>query len=187
LSLRYLPKTAAEMIGAVLPRLLWRRSPNVSTRSGARVRLVVAHRTEGAYGGAIAWLCQSRAQASAHAVLREDGSEATQLVEWGEKAWAVCAYNSISDSLEMAGSGSSYQVNELRVGARIMAFRLHERRLPARWARFGIGAGYCRHKDLGATGGGHVDPVMTPAQWKLFQFFIKLEAARGGFRPAWGR
>ena len=175
------------MISVSLPPLFWRRSPNVSARAGARVRLVVAHRTEGAYSGAISWLCQRRAQASAHVVEREDGAEATQLVPWGEKAWAVCAYNSISDSLEMAGSGSRYQINQLKVAARIVAFRLHQRRLPVRWARFGIGAGYCRHKDLGATGGGHVDPVMTPAQWKLFRFLIKLEAARGGFRPAWGR
>jgi hypothetical protein len=151
------------------------------------VRLVVSHRTQGAYAGAVSWLCEDRAQASAHVVLREDGAEATDLVPWGEKAWAVCAYNSISDSLEMAGSGSSYELRQLRVAARIVAFRLHQRHLPARWARFGIGLGHCRHKDLGALGGGHVDPVMTPAQWRLYRFLVKLEAARGGFRPEWGR
>jgi hypothetical protein len=151
------------------------------------VRLVVSHRTQGAYAGAVSWLCEDRAQASAHVVLREDGAEATDLVPWGEKAWAVCAYNSISDSLEMAGSGSRYELRQLRVAARIVAFRLHQRHLPARWARFGIGLGHCRHKDLGALGGGHVDPVMTPAQWRLYRFLVKLEAARGGFRPEWGR
>jgi hypothetical protein len=171
----------------ILPDLVWRQSPNFSSRGGAMVRLIVWHATMGAYAGAISWLCNPQAQASANAVEREDGGQATQLVQWGRKAWHVAAYNSVAEGLEMAGSGPSWPLQQLRVAARIIAYRLHARGLPPRYARWGIGLGFCRHKDLGLAGGGHVDPPMSLATWNLCKWLVKREAARGGFRPSWGR
>jgi hypothetical protein len=171
----------------VLPELVDAPSPNRSSRRGARVRLVVWHETVGGYTGAVSWLRNPAAQASAHVVEREDGLEASQLVPWAEKAWTCVAYNAVSDNLEMAGRGPTWNLAELRAAARIVAFRLHKRGLPPRWARAGIGVGYTRHKDLGRAGGGHVDPVMAPATWRLCRFLVKAELARGRFRPEWGR
>lgn len=175
------------MAGVSLPRLEHRPSPNQSDRLEG-VRLVVVHDTEGGYEGSIAWLCNPAAQASAHVVLREDGAEATQLVPWSRKAWACMAYNSASDNLEMAGFASrGYGLAQLRRAARIVAFRLHKRGLPARWARGGQGQGFCRHYDLGAAGGGHYDPTTSTAKWLAFVALVKLEHRRGHFRHDWGQ
>jgi hypothetical protein len=37
------------------------------------------------------------------AIQAADGTEMTQMVAWRNKAWAVCAFNSISESIEAAG------------------------------------------------------------------------------------
>jgi hypothetical protein len=78
----------------VLPELVWKRSPNQSPRHGERIDLLVWHETAGSYAGSVAWLCNPRAAASAHIVVREDGNEATQLVALREKAWHAAYYNS---------------------------------------------------------------------------------------------
>lgn len=177
------------MNAVTLPPLKEQLSANRSSRNGERVHLVVVHDTEGGYEGSISWLCDPVAQASAHMVLREDGAEATQLVPWAEKAWACVAFNSMSDNLEMAGFASHwYGLRELQVAARIVADRLHARGLPATWARNPTTQrGFCRHADLGIAGGGHHDPTTNLAKWLLFVAMVKHEAARVGFRPAWGR
>ncbi len=171
----------------VLPPLKERPTPNRSSRHGGRVSLIVVHDTEGGYEGSIEWLCNPAAQASAHIVLREDGGEATQLVPWDEKAWSCVAFNSVSENLELAGFAARwYGLRELQVAARIVAFRLRKRGLPARWATGGRGLGFCRHADLGVAGGGHHDPTTSIAKWLLFVAMVKHEYARGGFRRVWG-
>lgn len=173
--------------GVALPPLKQRRSPNTSSRHGASVSLVVLHDTEGGYNGSIEWLCNRNADASAHVVLREDGLEATQLVPWGEKAWACMAFNSISDNIEMAGFARRYYgISELKRAARIVAFRLQKRGLPPKWARNGVGKGFCRHYDLGNAGGGHTDPTVSTAKWLAFCALVKYEYRRGRFRANWG-
>jgi hypothetical protein len=170
-----------------LPPLREQLTPNRSGRSAGPVRLVVVHDTEGGYQGSIAWLCNPAAQASAHVVLREDGREATQLVPWSAKAWACVDYNSASDNLELAGFARWYYTPaQLRRAARIVAYRLHKRGLPARWAKGGQGEGFCRHYDLGAAGGGHADPTTSTVKWLAFVALVKLEARRGHFRQSWG-
>jgi N-acetyl-anhydromuramyl-L-alanine amidase AmpD len=80
----------------VLPPLVERHTPNFSSRHSAKVRLLVWHETAGPYLGAISWLCNPAAQASAHLVIREDGGECTQLVPLAEKAWHAAFYNPVS-------------------------------------------------------------------------------------------
>ena len=64
-----------------LPALLWKPSPNFSNRRGTRVDLIVLHDCEGGYEGSIEWFAMSRSNVSAHLVVREDGNEATQMVD----------------------------------------------------------------------------------------------------------
>src|SRR5262245_22638017 len=75
-----------------LPKLAWQESPNQSTRSqGIVPYLIVAHRPVGSYHGSADWLCNPKAQASAHVLTEGNGTgvdEATQLVAWDKKAWA---------------------------------------------------------------------------------------------------
>jgi hypothetical protein len=176
-------------VSVILPPLLWKPTQNKSSRHGAKVSLVTVHGTAGSYAGAVAWLCNPKADASAHVVLREDGGEATQLVAWDEKAWACVAYNGISDNIELAWSkGQTWGKPQLRVAARIVAFRLHKRGLPARWMRAGSKGGFTRHRDLGALGGNHTEcPTIPLPLWLWFVARVKYELRRGHFRPEWGR
>lgn len=175
----------------VLPPLRWRRSPNVSPRHGARVHLVVVHRPVGSYHGSISVLCDPGHEASAHVILAPGGKEATQLVAWSEKAWACVAFNSVSDNIEVADSAwDGTDPQALKVAARVVAYRLHKRRLPARWVRGRAllrgEPGFTRHYDLGQAGGGHTDPTTSTIRWLRFVLMVKRELRRGNFRPEWG-
>ena len=153
----------------VLPALRWTRSPNYSSRGSARVRLVVAHDCEGNYAGSINWFSISRSEVSAHLVLRDDGLEATQMVAFGNKAWHACAFNSVSEGIEMAGfAAKGFAAPEWDAAAAVVAWRLHANGLPCRWAEHGDGAGFCSHHDLGTAGGGHDDPTTDPQVWQAF-------------------
>src|ERR1700691_5537135 len=74
----------------ILPPLSWISSPNFSSRGGQKVRLCVVHDCEGNYAGSVSWFAQARSQVSAHIVLDADGSRATQMVAFANKAWHVC-------------------------------------------------------------------------------------------------
>jgi N-acetyl-anhydromuramyl-L-alanine amidase AmpD len=172
-----------------LPRLLQTPSPNVSSRSAARIRLIVVHDTEGTYAGAIAWFGQARSRVSAHLVMREDGAEVTQMVPLSEKAWHACNFNSVSVGIEGAGSEAQGFSESWWSGmAAIVAWLLHRYGLPCRWAEGGAGEGFCAHHDLGPAGGGHVDPcAIGSADWT--RFICRVEAAYhefgAGTLPDW--
>ena len=155
---------------------------------------MVVHRPVGSYTGSIEHLCDPASQASAHVIVREDGMEATQLVPWDRKAWACASFNSASDNIEtpdliwtMPPTPEREQV--MRICARVVAFRLHKRRLPAAW-RTGADLldlpGVTRHIDLGRAGGGHTDPTTDLTRWVTFMSMVETELARGGFRSSWG-
>ena len=186
--------TAAQRTPVVLPPLKWRESPNQSERRSP-VRMVAVHRPVGSYASAIRTLCDPARDASAHIVVREDGLEATQLVAWSRKAWACEAFNSASDNIETpdwiwSEPLTPHLLHVLAVNARIVAFRLHKRNLPAVWLTGGAlvsGHGFTRHYDLGALGGGHTNPTLDLHRWRLFVSLVQHELARGEFRASWGR
>lgn len=151
------------------------------------VTMIVLHSTEGAYAGAVDWLCNPQAQASAHLVLQEDGGEATQLVPYGDKAWHVAAYNPFSIGLECAGFAGKLPAGQLRVAARIVAFLLHKHQLPARYIGGRVTRkGWSLHQALGVQGGGHHDPGFTLWRRLWFGALVRYEKVRGGFRAEWG-
>lgn len=176
----------------VLPKLYLRLSPNFSRRV-LPVGLVVVHRPVGSYHGSIESMCDRRHEASAHVIVNEYGNEATQLVPWGRKAWACRFYNSRSDNIETPDHIWLDPLDEerlriMRVCARVVAFRLHKRKAPARWVRSGFmfRKGVTRHYDLGKAGGGHTDPTTDPHRWEIFLSMVDEELRRGGFRKDWG-
>jgi len=80
--------TSPDYAGAV-----YRNSPNQGTRSKT-VRMVIIHSCEGAYSGCWGWLANSQSGVSAHYVVKEDGSEITQLVKEAKRAYHIAAtYN----------------------------------------------------------------------------------------------
>lgn len=156
-----------------LPPLKWVQSPNYSSRNGQKVQLICTHSCEGSYQGSINWFSQAKSQVSAHYVLKEDGSEVTQMVRTANKAWACCSFNPVSESIEMAGyEDKGFSDAALDALANIVAYRLHANGLPNRFAEKGVGQGFCRHLDLGAAGGGHVDWTQDEKVWSLFRIRV---------------
>ncbi|MDC0670518.1 golvesin C-terminal-like domain-containing protein [Nannocystis radixulma] len=73
---------------------IWRPSPNYSSRpagTAGQVKMVIIHTCEGNYSGCWGWLNNSQAGVSAHYVVKEDGSEISQLVKESNKAWHIGA------------------------------------------------------------------------------------------------
>jgi hypothetical protein len=173
----------------VLPDLVWKRSPNQSSRRGARIDLIVWHETAGSYAGAVSWLRNPAADASAHLVVREDGDEATQLVELAAKAWHAADFNARSIGVEHANvTAKGYATDrQLRVSARIFGWLCLHNDVPPRWARRGLGRGVCYHGELGAAGGGHTACGPDRSGWLRFLGYLDAEVARGHYRKAWAR
>jgi N-acetylmuramoyl-L-alanine amidase len=169
-----------------LPLLKWVKSPNFSDRHGSRVDLLVLHDTEGNYAGAVNWFQKPESRVSAHFVIKEDGSEVTQMVDICDKAWHACAFNPRSVGFEMAGlAAKGFAEPEWQTAANIIAFHLHHLQIPMRWARGGVGPGFCSHFDLGKSGGGHRDPTTDPATWQRFVSLVDVAYRVGNFPAMW--
>lgn len=89
----------------------YRASPNIG--GPCRPRLLVHHFTGGSFGGAIDWLCDPAAKASAHLVVGEDGA-VVQLVPFDRAAWhagrsawgdVAGSVNPVSIGIEIANLG----------------------------------------------------------------------------------
>lgn len=181
---------------AVLPNLDWRPTAACGSRDGAEVVRVVVHRwgiastdaEAASYESVVRYFADPANEASAHIVFPGSAvpGRAAQLVAWEDKAWAEAAYNASSDDVESADAlWLGEDAHGLAVLARIVAFRLHVRGLPATWS---AERGFCRHADLGVPGGGHTAcPTTDLAAWRAFCALVEREAGRGGFRPVWGR
>jgi hypothetical protein len=140
-----------------MPRVVQRPTPNYSP-SPIKHDLTVLHMTEGGYLGSVAWLCDPRANASAHRLLKADASELTQLAPLNLKAWHACAFNGRALSLEIEGfTARGLADATLDAAALIAAWDCLAYGIPPVWARGGQGRGVCCHHDLGPAGGGHVD------------------------------
>lgn len=185
------------MSGVVLPELEWHPTVACGSRHHSPVELVVVHRwgvryagageTRAEYAGVIRYFSDPANRASAHVVFPGSAvaGHATQMVAWGEMAWAEAAYNPVADDIESADAiWLGADAPGLRVLARIVAFRLHERGLPPVWSHR---LGFCRHADLGEAGGGHLEcPTTSLPLWRSFVRMVQAEHARGGFRRSWG-
>jgi N-acetyl-anhydromuramyl-L-alanine amidase AmpD len=171
----------------ILPKLIQKNSPNQSSRRGVRPTLIVWHESAGNYQGGIAWLCNPAADASAHLFVREDGLEATQLVHIAAKAWHAVQFNAKSIGVEHANitpKGFSTE-KQLQVSARIFGWLCLEYQIPPRWSRNGQTPGVCRHLDLGAAGGNHLQCGPGLKDWQRFLVMLGNEIERGGYRDKW--
>lgn len=90
-------------MSADYPPALWSASGNFSSRNGTAITAVTIHTTQGSYSGAISWLKNPAANASAHYVLRSSDGQITQLVLEVDKAWHVGSENPYTIGLEHEG------------------------------------------------------------------------------------
>ena len=65
----------------------FRQTPNYTKSDGTKKIGFVLHGTAGAYNGAVEWLCNSQAQASAHYVIGRNEGEVIQLVKEEDISW----------------------------------------------------------------------------------------------------
>ena len=170
----------------LLPTLLWRPSPNFSNRRGARVDLIVLHDCEGGYDGSIRWFEMRQSNVSAHYVVREDGDEATQMVDLADNAWHACAFNRRSVGIEMSGFASrGFDAPLLTTTAHMVAYLCDHLQIPVRHARAGVGPGIASHNDLGAAGGGHHDPSDDPVFMERFVGIVDDAHRKGHIPDVW--
>ena len=180
-------ETKTDTKPVILPPLIQRSSPNQSSRRGTIPTLIVWHETAGSYTGACSWLCNPAADASAHIVLREDGMEATQLVNISAKAWHCVNFNSKAIGVEHANvTPKGYSTEkQLQVSARIFGWFCLRYQIPPRWSRNGQAPGVCRHSDLGYGGGGHTQCGPELDDWRRFLDMLGHEIERAGYRKTW--
>ncbi|HEX8694067.1 MAG TPA: N-acetylmuramoyl-L-alanine amidase [Longimicrobium sp.] len=98
---------------------IWRPSPNYNARPTGDiglVHMVIIHTCEGSYTSCWSWLTNTQAQASAHYVVKEDGTEISQLVRESDRAWHIAAtYDcTLNSSHECWRNG--YSSNHFTVG-----------------------------------------------------------------------
>lgn len=170
-----------------LPPLIWKGSPNFSSRRG-KISLIVIHDTEGGFAGTVNWFSQLRSHVSAHLVLSEDGQHAEQMVGFRNKAWACCWYNSASINIEMAGfEAKGYSEAEWASAAAITAYLCHRFDIPIQ-ASTGAKPGIARHFDLGRLGGGHKDPCTDSGKWLWFLGLVAKASATATWpEQEWGK
>lgn len=185
-------------MSVVLPELHWKETAAQGSRGGSPVDLIVVHRWgvrytsakgEAAdYVGVVRYFLDPANRASAHVVFPGSAvpGVATQMVGWERMAWAEAAYNPTADDIESADAiWLGKDPHGLQVLARIVAYRLHKHDLPCVWSHR---RGFCRHADLGAAGGGHLEcPTTNIALWRHFAGLVQAEHERGGFRDHWGQ
>jgi N-acetyl-anhydromuramyl-L-alanine amidase AmpD len=112
-----LPAARAMVAGPDYASSVWRPSPNYGSRpAGTDIWMIVIHTCEGSYSSCWSWLTNTAAQASAHYVVNETGSEISQLVRESDRAWHVAAtYDcSLNGSTNCGQNGVS--VNNFAVG-----------------------------------------------------------------------
>lgn len=151
------------------PRVVVRTaSPNYSTRTSP-IELIVLHATVSHNRpgpsdlAAIGDFFAGRAsQVSSHVCTDGDGHSARYVAD-ENKAWHCAAYNSAALGIEQIfAAGDVWKPDEYRETARWIARWSVMHGIPIRLGAVNNGrvtrSGVLRHSDLGALGGGHVDP-----------------------------
>lgn len=98
---------------------IWRPSPNYNARptgTTGQVQMVIIHTCEGSYTSCWSWLTDTQAQASAHYVVNESGSEISQLVRESSRAWHIAATYDCSLNSSVLCGLNGYSSNHFTVG-----------------------------------------------------------------------
>jgi len=98
---------------------VWRPSPNYNARPTGtigQVGMVIIHDCEGSYTSCWSWLIDSAAQASAHYVVKEDGTEISQLVRESDRAWHIAATYDCTLNSNVDCWRNGYSSNHFTVG-----------------------------------------------------------------------
>ena len=150
------------------PKVVHRRRVRASSREGARIDLMVLHSTEGANITGIADLVGlgsffAGVEADSTVAIDAEGQSARYKLD-ADKPWTQAAYNRRCLSIEMIGRAAqrSWTKAEVDEAARWLAYWSRKHGIPLQRGHVSNGTvtkrGVVTHKQLGALGGGHVDP-----------------------------
>lgn len=149
---------------------VWIPSPNYSSRSGAKVRLIVLHTAEGAttYQSLGNYFSNASSQVSSHVGIDDTPNTVGEYVRRDMKAWTAANANPVAVQAEICAfarwdTATWHQhPNMLQTVAAWMReeannYKIPLVRLTSAQAQSN-GVGVCRHMDLGTWGGNHSDP-----------------------------
>jgi len=144
-------------------------SPNYSSRSGAKVRLIVLHTAEGAltYQSLGSYFSSPSSGVSSHVGIDDTPNTVGEYVQRPNKAWTAANANPVAVQAEMCAfaAWSTAQWNtHPNMLANVAAWIAEEAahfgipivKLSASQAQ-GSSSGVCQHRDLGTWGGNHSD------------------------------
>lgn len=147
-------------------------SPNVSSRGGSKVRLIVLHTSEGAttYQSLGNFFANPSSQVSSHVGTDDTPNTVGEYVQRGSKAWTSANANPVAVQNELCTPSGGYLWTDAQwrqhpnmlancaqwIKEEATAFGIPIVKLSAAQAQ-GSSAGVCQHRDLGSWGGGHVD------------------------------
>ena len=144
-------------------------SPNYSSRSGAKVRLIVLHTAEGAttYQSLGNYFSNPASQVSSHVGVDDTPNTVGEYVARDMKAWTAANANPVAvqaelcafakwDAAEWNRHPQMLQNTAQWIKEEAAAFSIPLTRLTSAQAQ-GNGIGICQHSDLGAWGGNHWD------------------------------
>lgn len=86
------PRVSAFQLAPDYASAVWRPSPNYNDRPAGDIgvpHMVIIHTCEGSYTSCWSWLTNSSSGVSAHYVVKEDGSEISQLVYEAKRGWHI--------------------------------------------------------------------------------------------------
>lgn len=112
------PRMSAFQMAPDYAAAVWRPSPNYNDRPAGDIgvpHMVIVHTCEGSYTSCWSWLTNSSSGVSAHYVVKEDGSEISQLVYEAKRGWHIgstydCALNSSHDCWRNGNSNNHFTI-----------------------------------------------------------------------------
>jgi hypothetical protein len=113
------PPDAQAAAGPDYAASIWRPSPNYSSRPSGdigKVAMVIIHTCEGSYAGCWDYLVKANSGVSAHYVVKENGSEISQLVKESNKAWHISATYKCDLNSNVDCWRNGYSANNFTVG-----------------------------------------------------------------------
>lgn len=94
------------------PETTYKKSPNYSSRNGVPIGKIIYHyTTSNNVDGVISWLCNPKAQVSAHYVIDRNGA-LYQLVKDADRAWHAYGNNVDSIGIEVCAEGDEAMTPE---------------------------------------------------------------------------
>jgi N-acetyl-anhydromuramyl-L-alanine amidase AmpD len=103
--------------------IIQKSSPNFGSRCGWKPDVIVCHITDGAYNGAVSWLCSKESGISSHFVVGRDG-QISQLVDIRNEAYCNGTQSGSASGYEYVGRATASLVLQRRVNANLYSISI---------------------------------------------------------------